>query len=462
MAFATGEFLAYLTLVVALYAMFPKSWRGTLLLVASYAFYWFSSGWLALLLLGTTLIAFYAAKKRSAIMLAVCFLILALALFKSLLLFGVSAFIPLGVSYYTFKLTGYLLDTYWGALEPEQRWAPFLTYTSFFPQIVGGPIQRAQSFLPQIASAETVSAEVITRGALRIMLGFFKKYVVADNLGEIVNYVYRHLSAHPGAPVALGFYGYPLQMYADFSGLTDIAIGAGVMLGITGPENFSAPFSAPNPSEYWRRWHISLTQWMADYVFTPLRMSLRTLGTLGMVLSIFINMVLIGLWHGFYLTFALFGFVHAIYLTVDALTQRWRKGLYKRHPIVDRMTDWVGPIVTFHLIAIAFVFFRADSIITVGHVFMHLFSGWESLSPQFREILQLQPGGSIYVLLLLIVVSEIADGIRRRYWTRPAATSVPRWAAWSAYGCTALAMLWVFCLVTTKNTLSSPFLYAIF
>src|ERR1019366_7204490 len=150
--------------------------------------------------------------------------------FKSLPLFGINALIPLGISYYTFKLTGYLLDTYWGAIEPERRLMPFVAYASFFPQIVGGPIQRAQSFLPQVTRSDSVSLPIVASGALRITLGFFKKFVIADNLGKIVNFVYAHLGSHPGAPVALGFYGFPLQMYADFSGLTDIAIGAGILL----------------------------------------------------------------------------------------------------------------------------------------------------------------------------------------------------------------------------------------
>jgi alginate O-acetyltransferase complex protein AlgI len=460
--FATAGFIGFLAAVALLYAIAPRGWRCLLVVVVSYGFYWFWSRWFFALLLGSTLLAFLAARTKSALLVTVSLLISVLAVFKALPLIGVAGLMPLGVSYYTFKLAGYLIDCYWGAMEPERRLIPFLAYTSFFPQIVAGPIQRAQSFLPQMESPESVPVALVAAGALRILLGFFKKFVIADNLGAIVNYVYAHLGAHPGAPVLLGFYGYPLQMYADFSGLTDIAIGAAVLLGVNSPENFNAPFTAASPSEYWRRWHITLTQWMVDYVFTPLRMSLRTLGNAGLILSLFVNMILIGLWHGFYWTFALFGAVHAVYLSVDALTQRWRSRWYKSHARMDRLTDWAGPIVTFHLIAIAFVFFRADSVATVGTVFAHLFDGWRSFSPQFLSLLQ-QPGRSLHVLAAALIVAECADAVRRRFWSRPASLpALPRWGRWSIYSCTALTVLFAIGLLITSHVESSPFLYAIF
>jgi alginate O-acetyltransferase complex protein AlgI len=369
--------------------------------------------------------------------------------------------IPLGVSYYTFKLAGYLIDTYWCVIEPERRLMPILAYTAFFPQIVAGPIQRAQSFLPDVERAESVRLPTVVAGTLRILLGLFKKFVIADNLGRIVNYIYSHLSSNPGAPVALGFYGFPLQMYADFSGLTDIAVGAGVLFGIKSPENFNAPFSAASPSEFWRRWHMTLTLWMTDYVFTPLRMSLRNLGTWGLVLSLFVNMILIGLWHGFYLTFALFGVVHGIYLSLDALTQKARKRLYKNHPLADRVTDWVGPVFTFHLVAAALVFFRADSVTTARLLFSHLFDGLGPFSPAFRDVIE-QPARFFGILAGAYVIMEGADALRRRFWSRPLLRTFPRWGRWSVYTCSVLAVLITVCLLITSKQDHNPFLYAIY
>jgi D-alanyl-lipoteichoic acid acyltransferase DltB (MBOAT superfamily) len=461
MPFTSAAFLGFLGLVAILYALVPRSWRCAVVLAASYTYYWFSSGWFILLLLGATLLAFFAARARSALLTSVALLIAVLVFFKALPLAGTNWLFPLGVSYFTFKLAGYLIDTHWGEFEPERRLLPFLAYSSFFPQIVGGPIERAQSFLPQIGRADRVAPSTAVAASLRIALGFFKKFVIADRLGEVVNFTYAHLTAQPGAPVLLGFYGYPLQMYADFSGLTDIAIGAGALLGIKGPENFNAPFSAASPSEYWRRWHMTLTLWLTDYVFTPLRMATRSLGNVGLVLSLLVNMVLIGLWHGFYWTFVLFGVVHAIYLSADALTHKARRRWYKAQPAADRITDWVGPVVTFHLIAVAFVFFRADSVATAGAFFGHLFDGIGALSPEFLGIIG-EPGNFFARLAAAYLIMEAADAVRRRYWSQPVAAAVPRWARWSLYSCATLTVLLMVCLLLTSNQESSPFLYAIF
>jgi D-alanyl-lipoteichoic acid acyltransferase DltB (MBOAT superfamily) len=461
MPFTSAGFLGFLAVVALLYALVPRTWRCSVVLAASYTYYWLASGWLVVLLLAATLLAFFAARSKSALLTSVGLLVTVLVFFKALPLAGANWLFPLGISYYTFKLAGYLVDTHWGEIEPERRLLPFLAYSSFFPQIVGGPIERAQSFLPQIERADGVPPSTVVAASLRITLGFFKKFVIADRLGEVVNFIYGHLTTQPGAPVLLGFYGYPLQMYADFSGLTDIALGAGVLLGIKGPENFNAPFSAASPSEYWRRWHMTLTLWLTDYVFTPLRMATRDLGNVGLVLSLLVNMVLIGLWHGFYWTFALFGVVHGIYLSVDALTHRSRMRWYKTHPAANRITDWAGPVVTFHLIAVAFVFFRADSIATVGAFFGHLFDGVGAWSPEFLSIIG-APGTFFSRLAGAYIVMEAADAVRRRYWSRPFARAVPRWARWSLYSCATLTVLVMVCLVLTSNQESSPFLYAIF
>jgi D-alanyl-lipoteichoic acid acyltransferase DltB (MBOAT superfamily) len=461
MDFTSAGFLGFLAALGLLYALVPRTWRCALLAAASYFFYWLCSGWYALLLLAATLIAFQAARSKSLLLATVAALMLVLVFFKSVPLMRLGWLIPLGVSYYTFKLAGYLIDTHWGVVEPERRVVPFLAYTAFFPQIVGGPIQRAETFLPQVERAESARWPAVAGGVLRILLGFFKKFVIADNLGRIVNYAYGHLTDSPGAPVVLGFYGYPLQMYADFSALTDIAVGAAALFGIDSPENFNAPFAAPSPSEYWRRWHMTLTLWMTDYVFTPLRMASRNLGNAGLVLSLFVNMVLIGVWHGFYWTFALFGVVHAVYLSLDALTQKARKRLYKAHPGLDRLTDWLGPLVTFHLIAVAFVFFRADSLTTVGLVFTHLFDGFGPLSPAFVDIVG-TPGVFFGQLAAALVLMEAADAVRRRYWPRKGAGDLPRWGRWSIYGCTAAALALTVLLLAMSDQDSSPFLYAIY
>jgi D-alanyl-lipoteichoic acid acyltransferase DltB (MBOAT superfamily) len=355
----------------------------------------------------------------------------------------------------------YLLDVHWGKIEPERRLVPFLAYSSFFPQIVAGPIQRADSFLPQVERADPPRFPTVILGVQRILLGFFKKFVVADNIGAVVNYLYAHLTGDPGAPVLLAFYGYPLQMYADFSGLTDIAVGASLLFGIESPENFNAPFSAPSPSEYWRRWHMTLTTWLTDYVFTPLRMSVRQYGNAGLVFSLAVNMTLIGLWHGFKLTFALFGLVHALYLSVDALTAKARKRYYKTHPAMDRLTNWIGPVITFHLVAIAFVFFRADGVSGVAALFANLFAGFGAFSPEFQRILE-GPARALPFMLAAYALMEYLDYLRRRNARGELVISLPRWGRWSVYSCTAVSVVFLLLMLLAAGQNRNPFLYAVF
>src|SRR5580704_4615166 len=183
MPFTTAGFLGFLALVALLYALVPRSWRCTVVLAASYTYYWLASGWFILLLLGATLLAFFAARAKSLLLTSVGLLVAVLVFFKALPLTGTNWLFPLGISYYTFKLAGYLIDTHWGGIEPERRLLPFLAYSSFFPQIVGGPIERAQSFLPQIERADRVPPSTVVAASLRIVLGFFKKFVIADHLG---------------------------------------------------------------------------------------------------------------------------------------------------------------------------------------------------------------------------------------------------------------------------------------
>jgi alginate O-acetyltransferase complex protein AlgI len=472
--FTTLNFLGFLALVALLYRLIPVKLRAPFLLLASYAFYWSWSGAMALLLLAATTIAYLTAlaigrpthrnPRHSLAILTVAVLVLLLAFFKALPLLPSSLkgalFVPIGISYYTFKLISYVLDVYWETLPAERAFIPFAAYAAFFPQIVAGPIQRAESFLPQMRAPRAATGRDVLLGTQRILLGYFKKFVVADSLGLLVNFVYSHVDK-AGTPLLLGYYAYPLQMYADFSGLTDIAIGAAWLLGIASPENFEAPFSAASPSAYWRRWHITLTTWLTDYVFTPLRMATRAAGDLGLVFSLTVNMVLIGIWHGFRWPFALFGLVHAIYLSVDALTMRARKKFYKVNPAADRITDWVGPLVTFHLVAIAFVFFGGENLPSIFYFLAHLGQGLTSQSPDFHSLIAAS-GQLILCGFAGYVVMEFADLLRRKNATAEVLPQLSRYARWSVYSCTAVVACLVILLLLASGDKRSPFLYAVF
>jgi D-alanyl-lipoteichoic acid acyltransferase DltB (MBOAT superfamily) len=380
--------------------------------------------------------------------------------FKVVILFpqeGITSWIvPLGISYYSFKLISYLLDVYWGKMEPAQRLIPFAGYVAFFPQIIAGPIQRSEDFLSQVGGAGTVLP-----GILRIAWGLAKKLIIADHLAPAVNYVYTHVTGLHGA-WSIGFYLWPLQLYADFSALTDIAIGTGRLFGIEGPENFNRPFTATTISDYWRRWHMSLTNWLGDYVFTPLRMTTRNLGNLGLVLSLTINMLAIALWHGISWGYFLFGVIHSVYLVADSLSARSRKRLSKQHPQWEGPRHLLGWFITFHCVCLALVFFRAASISDALYLIRHT---WSNLS-DFSGVLQpngLNSARTFAIGLAGYAVLEICERYRPDRWLAQIRTSGPRYLRWSLYASAACALAIGFALLVAASAgPKNPFVYAVF
>jgi D-alanyl-lipoteichoic acid acyltransferase DltB (MBOAT superfamily) len=472
MDFTQVRFVVFVVLLSIAYRFCPARRRVALLAAVSYLFYCTWSVTMALMLVITAAAVFWAARalesaserKRRWIMIwLVAGLVGLLAIFKSagflrgILHYGL--LMPLGLSYYTFKLISYVLDVYWRTMPAESDFLRFAAYVAFFPQIVAGPIQRSQSFLKQLYDPKPASFDTATLGLQRILLGFFKKLVVADGLAVLVNFVYGNVHSS-GTPMLVGYYVYPFQLYADFSGLTDIAIGAALLLGIESPENFSAPFAAPNPTEFWRRWHITLSSWLMDYVYTPMRMATRTIGNIGLVLSLFITMVLIGIWHGFRWGFVVFGLVHAVYLSVDALTSRARKKYYKKHPAADRVTNWFGPLVTFHLAATGFVVFRAASLQDALYMLEHLMNGLSAPSPEFLRLVEMSVVG-IGAGIVGYVLIEIADYLRRHNQHNELLCGLPRWGRWSVYSCTITTAI-IMVLLMFDTVRYSPFIYEIF
>lgn len=465
------EFLVFLAVVALLGRILPRRARAYLLLIASYAFYCTWNIKTAAALFLATAVAYVAARlarrlrgRPSAfwiIFASVTLFIFYLAFFKLRLALHAAEnpVIPLGISYYTFRLVSYLLDVFWGKCEPESNFVSFAAYVAFFPQLVAGPIQRSESFLDQLGGA-TRSGRVL-EGLARMALGFAKKIIVADNLNLLVSSAYAHLSAGSSLPAAAAFYLYPLQLYADFSGLTDIAIGAGLLLGIEGPENFNAPFSAASITEFWRRWNMTLTGWIRDYVFMPLRMAARNWGEIGLAFSLAVNMLLIALWHGFTLGFVVYGLFHSVFLIADTFSASSRKRLYKANPLWARIAAFAGPIFTFHVVAFGSLLFRAPSFSAIGVLLTSLGAGFHQLRPVLA-LLTAPPNHHAWVALPAYVLTEFADAYRRRYTFRLPKIAIPRWVRWSVPAC--LTMLWILIalslLATEKG--ANPFVYALF
>lgn len=270
---------------------------------------------------------------------------------------------PLGVSFFTFKLISYVLEIYRGEIEPTRNVVDFAAYISFFPCILSGPIDRPQ-FINQIQQKREFNYDLAVDGLRQILWGLFKKLVVADNCARYVDQVFSTYTDQSGSTLLLAAVFCIIQVYADFSGYSDMAIGVGKLLGFRITRNFDNPFFALNVSEYWRRWHMSLTSWLTDYVFTPLNFQFRHWGKVGMILAIIINMVLVGLWHGANWTFVVFGLYQGILFIPLILSGAFmKKDQLKTNKLgLPVLKDFGRMLLTFALMVFGAIIFRADCI----------------------------------------------------------------------------------------------------
>ncbi len=235
-------------------------------------------------------------------------------------------------------------------IKPEKNFFAFLNYVFFFSKLLAGPIDRAQNFLPQSHQDKTINWENFSIGGKLIIWGFFQKLVIADRISIYVDAIYGNVEMHSGITIVVCLILYTFQIYADFSGYTDIARGIARILGYDLMENFRRPLLANSITEFWRRWHISLSSWVNDYIYTPLSLKYRNLGIYGIILALFISFFIVGIWHGALWTFVLFGFLQGIILTFEFLTLKKRKKLFKQLP--RKLVHVTGIIITFILIVL--------------------------------------------------------------------------------------------------------------
>lgn len=406
----TLSFLLFFTAFFALYwLMMPhRRWQNMLLLVGSYFFYAMADWRMCLLLLAATAV-FYGlglvvqkhadrddSKEKLWLTVGVVLGVGILLYFKYLNFF-VDSFaalfqmiglqchpttfniiMPVGVSFFTFKLISYILEIHRQRIDASRDFIAFANYIAFFPTIMSGPIDRPNKFLPQLLVQRHFQYDLASEGCRQILWGLVKKMLVADNLAPVVAAIWHSSAMGTAADIGTGAYWialllYPVQMYMDFSGYSDMAIGVSKLLGFRIAINFRYPFQAINLAEYWRRWHISLTSWLADYVFTPLSLSFRNWGNRGICLAIIINMVLVGLWHGANWTFALFGLYHGLLFIPLILSGAFAKHAKTK---VGRLglpsfQDLLRMCGTYLLVAFGLVIFRADSVSQAFHFMAH-------------------------------------------------------------------------------------------
>lgn len=270
-------------------------------------------------------------------------------------------FLPVGVSFFTFQSLSYTLDIYRGELKPVNRILDYAFFVSFFPQLVAGPIVRARDFLPQISLPTIVTGEMFGHGIFLIVSGLFKKVIISDYIStNFVDRIFDNPTLYTGLENLFGVYGYALQIYCDFSGYSDMAIGIALIFGFKLCLNFDSPYQSSSITEFWRRWHISLSTWLRDYLYISLGGNRK--GRVRTYLNQFITMLLGGLWHGAAFRFIIWGGLHGIALAIDKFIKEFFK-------IPDnRFVKILGVLITFHFVCFCWIFFRADNMQIAGSV----------------------------------------------------------------------------------------------
>lgn len=325
--------------------------------------------------------------------------------------------LALGFSFYTLQNISYLVEVYQQKIRPVQSWLHYTAYTAFFPRLVAGPITLAQSFLPQLNNiARHSKQEDLIAGSQRILLGLIKKMVVADRLAPIVTAVFDSPDQPSGLTTLVASYLFTLQLYFDFSGYIDMALGSARILGFRLKENFNYPLRATSVSDFWRKWHISLIDWFTHYIYYPLVFRLRSYKKKGALVGITTIFLISGAWHGIGLTFFLWSVCHAIYLSVELLTKKRRLRWSKRLP--NGLYQAVSIFITFNLVCFAHIFFRSkfieqawlmiDSLFSPFHFFPTYWlgdfiaplAGGGDLEAQFNFTV------SLFVLFLFLIVER--------------------------------------------------------
>jgi alginate O-acetyltransferase complex protein AlgI len=401
MLFNSIEFWGFFAVIFAVYFFIPQKFKWFFLLLASYFFYGSWKKEYLLLLALPTLVTYLAARAMAAVQtpvrrklifwsgltvsLGLLFIFKYLELFRQAMhdlagyfvhmqpLSPLKIILPIGISFFTFRMVSYLIDVYYERIPAERHLGIYALYVSFFPQLLAGPIDRAAQLIPQLKAPVYFDWERITSGSRLIVWGLFKKLVIADRLLWFVTQVFRRPE---GQDLYLIFaaYFYAFQIYCDFSGYSDMAIGISRILGFDSMKNFDFPYFSKSISEFWGRWHISLSSWLRDYLFLPLAYATmrRIKGekllaikaeTWGYFVSILLTMLLGGLWHGAGWTFVIWGALYGIYQMFAYASKRLRKRIVKKIGLqrLPRLHSALSIFITFNLVSFAWIFFRATS-----------------------------------------------------------------------------------------------------
>ena len=436
--FTSGLFWVLFMLFLPVYALIKSQRTKMMLFVIAFSLYFFykSSGIYFLLLVITSLIDWWVAlfiessknrtERRIALTVSLVLSLSVLLFFKysNFVLWNLEALIggnfqpldlimPVGVSFYTFRTISYVVDVYKGKIQPTDDYIDYLFFLSYFPCLVAGPILRASDFMPQVHENKPATREMIYGGLWLVMLGILKKAVFADYIAQYNNIAFGNPTGYTGVELLMAVLGFTMQIYCDFSGYSDMAIGLGGIMGFNLGINFDFPYRSLNVTEFWRRWHITLSQWLRDYIYIPLGGNRK--GRVRQYYNLMVTMLLGGLWHGAAWTFVVWGAGHGIALCVHKLCKPWLDGIESTRP--TRFFSW---LLTFSFVALLWIFFRASSFQAAGQIISGIFTDFEwAYLPVFLA------RRSTWCIMLAIIYAlhfvprSIWDNLRDRFIAAP-------------------------------------------
>ena len=478
MSFASLEFFLFLPVVFGVYHLSSnKRWQNSLLVLASYIFYGWWDYRFCGLIFGSSLVDYLAGRglaactiprlRKTILIAALSFNLLLLGFFKYFNFFAdslaimlattgldfntstLTIILPVGISFYTFQTMSYTLDVYRRETEARKDFVDYLAYVSFFPQLVAGPIERANRLLPQFERPRTFSVREAEDGCRLILWGLFKKMVLADNLAPLVSAAYGNPEQASAASLALGTISFAFQIYCDFSAYSDIAAGAALLFGIRLARNFDYPYFSRTIGEFWRRWHISLSNWFKDYVYIPLGGSKSGSGQT--VRNLCLTFLLSGLWHGAAWKFVLWGAFHGVCLSAA----HWFRGRtwennpdFKSSEVGNSCNVWgefSGMLWTFCIVCCGWILFRADSPMDAAMIVARIANGVFTGSFYYEVCERVLDRFALFGGLAVFVGLEWKNRDRWNPMPVPARSVVGRWFVYSALG-------WAVLLFGTRQT----------
>lgn len=464
MLFNSLQFLVFFSIVTATYFALPHRRRWQLLLIASCYFYMVLVPEYILILFFLIIVDYCAGlllertsghTRRLILVLSLIANVGMLGVFKYFNFFNTNLHVifnlfglhdtisnlnlvlPIGLSFHTFQSMSYTIEVYRGRYPAEHHIGIYALYVLFYPQMVAGPIERPGNLLRQFHQEQSFDYQRVSDGLKLMVWGLFKKVVIADRLALLVNHIYDHPSTTSGLPLVIATYAFSFQIYCDFSGYSDIAIGAAKVMGIRLMNNFNRPYYSKSIAEFWRRWHISLSSWFRDYVY--ISMGGNRVPRPRWYFNLFVVFLVSGLWHGANWTFVIWGALHGFYLIFSIVTQNFRQWFVRlirldRSPWIQK---FVGVFITFHLVTFSWILFRAKSVQDAWYVITHL-----GFANPAGSLANLGLGTlDLVIAALSIVVLESVHLLQRRIPIIERLRIQPVWSRWAFYVTAVLAIL---------------------